>query len=79
MSFPDRLVSIQEICALTSKRPRTVRDWFRKGRLRRVRFEGVVGVWESELLAALGWRGSSEAHDAADTEAVDADDEDMSS
>jgi hypothetical protein len=75
MPFPDRLVGIQEICELTGKQPRTVRGWFAKRRLRRVKFEGVTGVWESELLAALGWRGLSEPHDAADAEPADPDDE----
>ena len=79
MAFPERLVGIAEICELTGKRPRTVRGWFAKGRLRRTKFEGVVGVWESELLAALGWRGPFEVHDALEAEAADDPDEDPSS
>ena len=78
MPLADRIVSVHEICELTGKQPRTVRDWFRKGRLRRMKFEGVVGVWESELLAALGWHGSPGPHDTADQWPVEADDGDTS-
>ncbi|MBR0661670.1 hypothetical protein [Neoroseomonas oryzicola] len=73
--MPDRLVGIAEICELTGKRPRTVRGWFAKGRLRRAKLEGVVGVWESELLTALGWRGPLEAHATADEEPADPDED----
>ena len=54
----DRILGTAEICAITGKRPRTVRRWFQEGRLRRVKFAGVVGVWESDLIAALGWQGT---------------------
>jgi hypothetical protein len=58
MAPADRILGAAEICAITGKRPRTVRRWFQEGRLRRVKFAGVVGCWESELVVALGWRGT---------------------
>jgi hypothetical protein len=58
MPAADRIIGYREICAITGKKPRTVRRWFKYGRLHRVKFAGVVGCWESELIAALGWRGT---------------------
>lgn len=58
MAAADRIVGYQELCDLTGKSRRTIRRWFLEGRLRRVKFAGVAGVWESELVAALGWHGT---------------------
>jgi hypothetical protein len=54
----DRVLSTAEICEITGKALRTVRRWFQEGRLRRVKFAGVVGAWESEVITALSWRGT---------------------
>lgn len=53
----DRIVGYDDIAAITGKSRRTIRRWFKLKRLRRVNFAGVVGVWESELIVALDWRG----------------------
>jgi hypothetical protein len=58
MPTADRVVGYRELCEITGKTPRTVRRWFQEGRLRRVKFAGVVGAWESEVITALGWRGT---------------------
>lgn len=54
----DRILGYAEIAAITGKSHRTIRRWLKEGRLRRVKFAGVVGVWESDLIAALGWQGN---------------------
>lgn len=58
MPVADRIVGYAELAAITGKSPRTLRRWFQDGHLRRVKHGPLVGVWESELIAALGWRGS---------------------
>lgn len=54
----DRILGYQEIAAITGKSHRTIRRMFQRGHLRRVQLGGVVGCWESELVAKLGWQGT---------------------
>lgn len=53
----DRILGYGDIAAITGKSRRTVRRWFQEGRLPRVKFGGLVGCWERDLIAALDWRG----------------------
>jgi hypothetical protein len=58
MPVADRIIGYREIAAITGKSRRTIRRWFKDGPLRDVKVPGVAGCWESDLIAALGWRGT---------------------
>lgn len=70
MAAADRILGYEDIVAITGRSHRTIRRMFQKGLLRRVKLGGVVGCWESELIAALGWQGSGSlvVDDPADPE-----------
>ncbi len=49
----DRLLDADSAAQLLGIRPSTIRDWWRIGKLRRVKIGRLTRVWESELLALI--------------------------
>ena len=54
MRSGDRFLSIAELAAICGKSKRTIRRWLHDGDLPRSKLGRAVGVWESDLLRALG-------------------------
>jgi excisionase family DNA binding protein len=49
----DRLLDAEAAAQVLSVRPSTIRDWWRTGKLQRVKIGRLTRVWESELLALI--------------------------
>ena len=49
----DRLLDAESAAKVLGVRPSTIRDWWRIGKLRRVKVGRLTRVWESELLALI--------------------------
>jgi excisionase family DNA binding protein len=65
MRSGDRFLSIAELAAIAGRSERTIRRWLKDGDLPRSKFGRAVGVWESDLLRALG-RGDPDVEREAD-------------